>query len=176
MRVPGYSCTLFLLSLAISAVVGQDASFDTLVDHYESIQVLNDTSNGFVVEYHNWYKVVRNLVTNENYAVVCCNQKATTLKGFTAILNEPLQTVGVSDAQSVLSFIELLGLSDVVRSANSYKAITSPCYTNLTATPNTATGTVDAIFATRPTSNQLTNTPYISFSADTNTLTPLQVH
>lgn len=67
-----------------------------------------DSNNGFSVEYHETYKVLTNLITNEKYALVCCNNSLTNFTtGYHAALNTPLNTVGIATELDSLPFFEV---------------------------------------------------------------------
>ncbi|KAI8973278.1 hypothetical protein BDF20DRAFT_914748 [Mycotypha africana] len=138
---------------------------------------------GFTVEYFDTYKVVQNLITNEKYALVCCNQSLANFTSaastsYTAIVNTPLNNVGIDNELDALPFFELLGLIDKVKSAKLSANITSPCFAGISDSPNATvtTNPIDAIFTTTSiTMGDINTKPqYISFSAKNDTLTPLQ--
>lgn len=134
---------------------------------------------GFTVQYFDNYKVVENLITNQRYALVCCNQSLANFSstGYHAVVNTPLNSVGVDNELESLSYFELLNLSSVVKSAAPSANITSPCFTGVSDGPNTTTTTViDAIFTGQANNAGVTTKPqYISISAGSETLSPIQV-
>ncbi|KAI7893187.1 uncharacterized protein EV154DRAFT_417360, partial [Mucor mucedo] len=135
-----------------------------------------DASNGFSIEYFDTYKVLHNLITNEKYALVCCNNSlANFTSGYHAVVNTPLNNVGVDNELNSLPFFELLTLSDKVLSARPSINVTSPCFDGITDGPNSTTTTIDAIFTSQANNGVVgMGTQYISVSADSSTLTPLQ--
>ncbi|CAO3619013.1 unnamed protein product [Mucor fragilis] len=139
-----------------------------------------DASNGygFTVEYFDNYKVVENLITNQKYALVCCNQSLAnfTSSGYHAVVNTPLTNVGIDTELDSLPFFELLNLSTVVKSASPSANITSPCFAGISDGPNSTTTTViDAIFTAQANNAALDTKPqYISVSAGSETLSPIQ--
>lgn len=141
-----------------------------------------DASNGygFTVEYFDNYKVVENLITNQKYALVCCNQSLAnfTSSGYHAVVNTPLTNVGIDTELDSLPFFELLNLSTVVKSASPSANITSPCFAGISDGPNSTTTTViDAIFTAQANNAALDTKPqYISVSAGSETLSPIQVN
>ncbi|KAI8138337.1 hypothetical protein BJV82DRAFT_631914 [Fennellomyces sp. T-0311] len=156
----------------ITTVFCQDPDFDTSVNHYNTtFRLANDQANGFSVEYHNWYKVVTNHQVNQQYALVCCGQPTTGLSGYHAVLNTPVTNVGVTNVRDVLPYMELLGLSDRVKSIEGYQNVTSPCYGGVTDSPGNST--VDVIFSDQ-TQASIPGSTYIAFSPDNEQLTPLQ--
>lgn len=67
-----------------------------------------DSSNGFSVEYFDTYKVVYNLIKNEKYALVCCNNSLANFTiGYHAAVNTPLNNVGVDNELDSLPFFEV---------------------------------------------------------------------
>jgi hypothetical protein len=51
--------------------------------------------------------VLKNLITSESYALVCCNQSIETITGYQAVVNIPLTNVGVDKGLDALSFFEV---------------------------------------------------------------------
>lgn len=67
-----------------------------------------DPKNGFTVEYFDTYKVLTNLITNQKYALVCCNSTLDDYKtGYHAVVNTPLTNVGVDSQLDSLPFFEV---------------------------------------------------------------------
>ncbi|KAI7903022.1 uncharacterized protein BX663DRAFT_551878 [Cokeromyces recurvatus] len=129
---------------------------------------------GFSVKYFDNYKVVENLITNEKYALVCCNQSLSnfTFSGYHAVVNTPLNYIGVENELEVLPFFELLGISDKVKLINPSANITSPCFNGINSTTITP---VEAIFTTKSTTTVGGLPHYISISSATSeNLTPIQ--
>ncbi|KAI8068182.1 uncharacterized protein B0P05DRAFT_580682 [Gilbertella persicaria] len=138
---------------------------------YYKNKVLTDASlgYGFTVDYFDTYKVLTNLMTNQRYALVCCNQSLSNFtSGYHAAVNTPLTSVSVDQALDVLPFFELLNITDKVKAVNPIQNVTSPCYAGISDSPHT---TVDAVFSLSPG----VGLPYISMSFDHQALTPLQV-
>ncbi|KAI7856720.1 hypothetical protein BDC45DRAFT_502143 [Circinella umbellata] len=158
----------------IATAYAQDPDFDTSVDHYRdvSFRLANDKTNGFSVEYHNWYKIVTNHELNEQYALVCCGQPTTNFTQYHAAVNTPVTNVGVTTIRDLLPYMELLGSGERVKSIEGYQNVTSPCYSGVTDSPGN--GTVDIIFSDHSLANMPGSTSYVGFSPDTEQLTPLQ--
>lgn len=132
---------------------------------------------GFTVQYFDNYKVVENLITNEKYALVCCNQSLANFSsaGYHAVVNTPLTNVGVDTELNSLPFFELLALSTVVKSASPSANVTSPCFAGVSDGPN-GTTVIEAIFTAQAINAGVDSKPqYISVSAGSETLTPIQV-
>ncbi|KAG2199441.1 hypothetical protein INT47_011553 [Mucor saturninus] len=112
----------------------------------------------------------------QKYALVCCNNSlANFTSGYHAVVNTPLNNVGVDNELNSLPFFELLTLSDKVLSARPSINVTSPCFNGITDGPNSTTTTIDAIFTSQANNGVVgMGTQYISVSADSSTLTPLQ--
>ncbi|KAI8359934.1 hypothetical protein EDC96DRAFT_429627, partial [Choanephora cucurbitarum] len=129
---------------------------------------------GFTVDYFDTYKVLTNSITNEKYALVCCNQSLSNFtSGYHAVVNTPLSTVSVDQALSTLPFFELLGLSNRVLAIQPSANVTSPCYANISDSPGG--NTVDAVFTTQSSTAAVNTKPqYISISSQANSLTPIQ--
>ncbi|CEP19384.1 hypothetical protein [Parasitella parasitica] len=148
-------------------------------DNYAN-KISIDASNGygFTVQYFDNYKVVENMITNEKYALVCCNQSLANFSsaGYHAVVNTPLSNVGVDTELDSLPFFELLNLSTVVKSASPSANITSPCFAGVSDGPNSTTTTViDAIFTAHANKAGVDTKPqYISVSAGSETLSPIQ--
>lgn len=65
-----------------------------------------DTINRYSVEYFVTYKVLHNLITNEKYALVCCNNSLANLtSSYRAVINTPLNNVGVDIELNSLPFL-----------------------------------------------------------------------
>ncbi|KAI8887517.1 hypothetical protein K501DRAFT_175424, partial [Backusella circina FSU 941] len=121
-----------------------------------------DQYTGFTVEYKNWYKVVTNLINNEKYALVCCNQTLNDTSGYHAVVNTPLSSVSVTEL-SALPFFELLSLSDKVKAAQPSANVTSPCYGNITDGPQPGTS-IEVVFS-KVTASSSAGSSYIGFSS-----------
>ncbi|KAI8096130.1 hypothetical protein BDF21DRAFT_329915, partial [Thamnidium elegans] len=135
-----------------------------------------DPSTGFSVEYFDTYKVLRNLITNQSYALVCCNSALDDFKtGYHAVVNTPLTNVGVETELESLPFFELLELKDVIKSAKPRANVTSPCFPDIADGPTNSSMVIDAIFTGKAVNGVVgANPQYISISAGSNELTPLQ--
>ncbi|CDH56041.1 hypothetical protein RO3G_16336 [Lichtheimia corymbifera JMRC:FSU:9682] len=161
------------ISLVLAIVDAQNADFDPSVNHYSySFSVANDSANGFSVEYYNWYKVVTNHQLNERYALVCCDQPLDNFTQYNAAINTPVKNVGIENVRDILPYLELLSLSDSVKAIQGYQNVTSPCYANVTDTPGS--NTVDLMFSERSNTNLQGNPPYVGFTPNNDTLSPLQ--
>lgn len=58
--------------------------------------------------YFDTYKVLKNLITNESYALVCCDSSLDDFKtGYHAVVNTPLTNVGVDTELESLPFFEV---------------------------------------------------------------------
>lgn len=69
---------------------------------------LIDKSNGFTVEYFDTYKVLTNIITDERYALVCCNNSlANFTTGYHGAVNTPLNNVAVENELDALTFFEV---------------------------------------------------------------------
>ncbi|KAG2233888.1 hypothetical protein INT48_005229 [Thamnidium elegans] len=144
-------------------------------NHYTT-KVETDPSTGFSVEYFDTYKVLRNLITNQSYALVCCNSALDDFKtGYHAVVNTPLTNVGVETELESLPFFELLELKDVIKSAKPRANVTSPCFPDIADGPTNSSMVIDAIFTGKAVNGVVgANPQYISISAGSNELTPLQ--
>ncbi|KAI9314743.1 hypothetical protein BX666DRAFT_1963079 [Dichotomocladium elegans] len=169
-----FARVIAIIGLILTAgVSGQNAGFDTTVNRFDTtVRVANDSQNGFTVEYYNWYKVVTNNVLNEKYALVCCGQPTSNFtNGYHAAVNIPVTNVGIASARNILPYLELLNLTDSVKSIEAYQNVSSPCYSNITNTPGS--NTVDLIFSDK--SSLITGgAAYVGFSPDSPNLSPLQ--
>ncbi|ORE03464.1 hypothetical protein BCV72DRAFT_251825 [Rhizopus microsporus var. microsporus] len=148
-----------LLTGLITIVFGQD-------NYPKKIQL--DSSNGFSVEYFNNYKIVHNLLNNEKYMLVCCGMTLDNNTGYTGVFSTPIQNIAVDSALYTLPFFELLNLTNHVQAIVPANNVTSPCYANLTATPQNSTNLVTFTVKSNSTSS-------IGVSANNPSLTPLQV-
>lgn len=111
---------------------------------------------------------------------MCCNQSLAnfTSSGYHAVVNTPLTNVGIDTELDSLPFFELLNLSTVIKSASPSANVTSPCFDGISDGPNSTTPTViDAIFTAQANNAALGTKPqYISVSAGSETLSPIQVN
>ncbi|KAG1145100.1 hypothetical protein G6F37_009730 [Rhizopus arrhizus] len=147
-----------LLSCFISIVLGQG---------YYKPKVILDSSNGFLVEYFDNYKIVNNLLNNERYKLVCCGLSVDNQTGFNGVFNTPVNNIAVDKALEALPFFELLNVTNQVQSTNPIDNVTSPCYANLTDSPKNTTNLIT--FTTQSTLPQ-----HVGVSADHYSLSPLQ--
>ncbi|KAI8384466.1 uncharacterized protein BYT42DRAFT_562620 [Radiomyces spectabilis] len=147
----------------------QTNEFDTTIPRFEETSLDNALAGKFSVEYRSWYKVVRNHVWNETYALVCCGQTLKDDAEFTAVINIPVAHVAVDGALDALPFIELLGQQDKVVQIKQSQEVTSPCYANLT--DNTS---VRPDLVLRSIHAEKSEMPSVGFNADNDQLTPLQ--
>ncbi|CEG66001.1 hypothetical protein RMATCC62417_02662 [Rhizopus microsporus] len=126
-----------------------------------------DSSNGFSVEYFDNYKIVHNLLNNEKYMLVCCGMALDNNAGYTGVFSTPIQNIAIDSALYTLPFFELLNLTNHVQAIVPVNNVTSPCYANLTATPQNSTNLVTFTAKSNSTSS-------IGVSANDPSLTPLQ--
>ncbi|GAA5798900.1 hypothetical protein HPULCUR_004307 [Helicostylum pulchrum] len=160
--------TLFIILTGLIYGVFSQNHFTTKVE--------TDPSTGFSVKYFDTYKVLRNLITNQSYALVCCDSSLDDFKtGYDAVVNTPLTNVGVDTELESLPFFELLGLKDVIKSAKPSANVTSPCFPDITDGPANSSMVIDTIFTRKAVNGVVgVNPQNISISAGSNELTPLQ--
>jgi hypothetical protein len=97
-----------LLSCFISTVLGQG---------YYKQGIILDSSNGFLVEYFDNYKIVNNLLNNERYKLVCCGLSVDNQTGFNGVFNTPVNNIAVDKALEALPFFEVQEVDDEVKKA-----------------------------------------------------------
>ncbi|KAI9485232.1 MAG: hypothetical protein EXX96DRAFT_544373 [Benjaminiella poitrasii] len=165
--------TLITLSLAQNSTNNSSASadqpFDKNVDHYSfKTTITDEAQHGFMIEYKNYYKVVTNMLNSKRYCLVGFDQDRPEECAIETTVRVPVQTFSIlPDSYDVVPFVELLGLqNNVTKTATAN--MTSPCIKD---------GSTDvSIVSPEITFSSLANVggTYIAFSANDDTLAPLQ--
>ncbi|KAI8092141.1 uncharacterized protein B0P05DRAFT_524918 [Gilbertella persicaria] len=150
-------------------VLAQDDAFDKTIDRYSFKTVITNASlSGFTIEYKNYYKIVTNTITSKSYCLVGFEQALPEGCHAETTIHIPVKSFSVeADSYSVVPFIELLGLQNNMTKTPTTN-ISSPCVRDGSA--DTSITSPDMVFS----SSSNYGAMYVGFSADKDTLLPLQ--
>ncbi|KAI8992242.1 hypothetical protein BDB01DRAFT_716850, partial [Pilobolus umbonatus] len=99
-----------------------------------------ESSNGFTVEYFNYYKIITNLVSLKTYCVVLPGVRETPADctSTSMVLSTAKKMAVMGDIHEVIPFIELLGIHEDMTHIENNQLVSSPCSFNKSNSPETA--------------------------------------